>query len=253
MPVPANLPVNPGYVLNVPVTFSPPSAGTVSGTYRFTFTDATGTHEVDVPLSGTGAAATTGTVAIPPPGGGWTFNGSAQMTSPSVTLNPNNTAEAGSVVYSVPQPSDGLLANFTMSIGGDADAEGMTLALLDPSSAGLTALGSSGPGLGWAGQSGVAVALVTNSASDEPSSPFVGIATGSSGGQPKFAATSTTNVPDLSTGTHSVQVSVSGQTITVDIDSQQALSTTLPCRDHSRERAGRLHRRDRQRGQPRPQ
>jgi Abnormal spindle-like microcephaly-assoc'd, ASPM-SPD-2-Hydin len=226
-PVPASLPFNPGYVLNVPVTFSPPSAGTVSGTYSFTFTDATGTHEVDVPITGTGAATTAGTVAVPPPGGGWTFNGSAQMDGSHVVLTPSNTAEDGSVVYSVPQPSDGLLANFTMSIGGGTNSEGMTLALLDASSAQLNALGASGAGLGWAGQSGVAVAFVTHPAAGEPSSPFVGIATGSSGGQPTFAATST-SIPDLSTGTHDFQVSVSGQTITVDIDGQQVLQTTLP-------------------------
>jgi Abnormal spindle-like microcephaly-assoc'd, ASPM-SPD-2-Hydin len=228
MPIPASLPFNPGYVLNVPVTFSPPSTGPVSGSYSFTYTDATGTHQLTIPVSGTGTAPASGTISVPPPGGGWTFNGSARMDGTSVELNPDNTAEAGSVVYAVPQPSDGLQANFTMSIGGDANSEGLTLALLDPSSASLSALGSSGPGLGWAGQSGVAVALVTHSSAGEPASPFVGIATGASGGQPTFAATSTTNVPpDLSTGTHNVQVSVSGQTITVDIDGKQALSTTL--------------------------
>jgi len=226
-PVPANLPFNPGYVLNVPVTFSPPSAGAVSGPYSFTFTDATGTHEVDVPITGTGAAPSTGTVAVPPPGGGWTFNGSAQMSGTDVRLTSANVSQAGSVVYDVPQPSDGLLANFTTSMGGGTGGDGMTLALLDASSADTSALGSDGAGLGWAGESGVAVALVTHSTGGEPSSPFVGVATGSSGGVPTFAATSTTNVPDLRTGTHNVQVSVSGQTITVDIDGQQALSTTL--------------------------
>jgi hypothetical protein len=229
MPVPANLPVNPGYVLNVPVTFSPPSAGPVSGTYSFTFTDATGTHEVDVPVSGTGATPSTGTFAVPPPGGGWTFNGAARMSSTSVVLTPDNTAEEASVAYSVPQPSDGLVASFTTAIAGGSNADGMTLALQDASSAHVTGIGGTGNGLGWTGLSGVAIALVTNptGTGTEPSSPFVGIATGTSGGQPTFAATSTA-IPDLGTSTHKVQVSVSGQTITVEIDGSQVLSTTLP-------------------------
>ena len=226
--IPANLPFNPGYVLNVPVTFTPPSTGPVSGTYRVNWSDATGTHHLDVPVTATGVAPGPGTASVPPPGGGWTFNGSAQMSGADVILTPAKLSQSGSVIFSVPQPSDGLTAKFTTSIGGGTGGDGMTLALLDSGSAGLTALGSDGAGLGWAGQSGVAVALVTNPTGSEPLSPFVGIATGSSGGQPTFAATSTTNVPDLRTGTHNVQVTVSGQTITVDIDGQQALSTTLP-------------------------
>ncbi|HXS65202.1 MAG TPA: choice-of-anchor D domain-containing protein [Streptosporangiaceae bacterium] len=228
MPVPANLPFNPGYVLNVPVTFSPPGPGAVSGTYSFAFTDATGTHEVAVPVSGTGTDPTAGTASVPPPGGGWTFNGSAQMSGTDAKLTSGSPSQAGSVVYDVPQPSDGLLANFTTSLAG-AGGDGLTFALLDATSAHTSDLGSTGDGLGWAGDSGVAVALVTHSAGGEPASPFVGIATGSSGGVPTFAATSTTNVPsNLSGGPHNVQVSVSGQQITVDIDGQQALQTTLP-------------------------
>ncbi|HET7018183.1 MAG TPA: choice-of-anchor D domain-containing protein [Streptosporangiaceae bacterium] len=226
--VPANLPVNPGDGLNVPVTFSPPSPGAASGTYSFTLTDASGTHEVDVPVTGTGTTASTFAVAIPPPGGGWTFNGTAQMSGTDVRLTSANETQAGSVVYDVPQPSDGLVASFTTSMNGGAGGDGLTLALLDASSAKVTSIGGFGSGLGWTGTSGIAVALVTNSAPGEPASPFVGIATGSSGGVPTFAATSTANVPDLRTGTHHVQVSVSGQTITVDIDGRQALSTTLP-------------------------
>lgn len=224
-PVPANLPFNPGYVLNVPVTFSPPSTGAVSGTYSFTFTDVTGTHQVSVPVTGTGTAPATGNVAVPPPGGGWTFNGSAQMSGTDLELTPNGTHETGSVVHDVPAATDGLLANFTPSLGSDGD--GMTMALLDPSSAGLTALSSGDGSLGWAGQSGVAIALVTNPTGGEPAGPFIGIATGSSGGVPTFAATSAA-IPELKTGTPSVQVSISGQTISVDVDGNQVVSTSVP-------------------------
>lgn len=226
-PVPANLPFNPGYALNVPVTFTPPGPGAVSGTYGFSYTDAAGTHQLNVPVSATGTTPGAGSISVPGPGGGWTFNGSAQMSGTAVELNPVHAFNSGSVIFSVPQPSDGLTANFTTAMSGGTGGDGMTLALLDPGSAGVTALGSDGAGLGWAGQSGVAVALVTNPSGTEPSSPFVGVATGSSGGQPTFAATSTA-IPDLRSGTHAVQVSVSGQTVTVDIDGQQVLVTTLP-------------------------
>ncbi len=158
-----------------------------------------------MPVTATGVAQGPGNAAVPPPGGGWTFNGSAQMSGAEVILTPAKLSQSGSVIFSVPAPSDGLTAKFTTSIGGGTGGDGMTLALLDSGSAGLTALGSDGAGLGWAGQSGVAVALVTNPTGSEPSSPFVGIATGSSGGQP----TSTTNVPDLRTGTQSGTVSAS--------------------------------------------
>lgn len=225
-PVPADLPLNPGYDIEVPVTFTPPGAGAVSGSYGFTWTDVAGTHSLSVPVTATGVAPASG-IAVPPPGGGWTFNGAARMSGTALSLNPVAASKAGSAVYSVPAPSDGLHAAFTVSMGGGSGGEGMTLALLDATTAQVTALGQAGQGLGWAGQPGVAVALVTHPTGSEPGSPFVGIATGSSGNAPVFAATST-SIPDLRTGTHAVGVSVSGQTVTVTIDAVQVLSATLP-------------------------
>jgi hypothetical protein len=48
------LPVNGGYDLNIPVTFSPASAGHVTGSYRLTWKDRAGTHTLTVPIAATG-------------------------------------------------------------------------------------------------------------------------------------------------------------------------------------------------------
>ncbi len=225
-PVPAGLTLDPGEGISIPVTLTPPSAGKVTGRYRFTWTDVTGTHKFTVTLTGAGTSPASG-LAVPPPGGGWTFNGAAQMSGTALALTRAVPFTAGSAIYSVPQQSNGLRASFTVSISAGTDGDGMTLALLDASKAKVTVLGPSGAGLGWAGHSGIAVALVTRTTPPEPPGPFVGIATGSSGGKPAFIATST-SIPDLRQGTHTVEVSVSGQTITVGIDGRSVLSPTLP-------------------------
>ncbi|HUZ37462.1 MAG TPA: choice-of-anchor D domain-containing protein, partial [Streptosporangiaceae bacterium] len=53
-PVPADLPLNPGYRLDVPVTFTPARKGAFAATYRITWTDLRGTHTLAVRLTGTG-------------------------------------------------------------------------------------------------------------------------------------------------------------------------------------------------------
>ena len=80
------------------------------------------------------------------------FNGSAQMTGTDVRLTSARRRIAGSVVYDVPQPSDGLPANFTTSMGGGTGGDGLTLALLDPASADTSAIGLTRPALGLGGR-----------------------------------------------------------------------------------------------------
>lgn len=225
-PVSAGLPVNPGYDLELPVTFSPTSVGGVARTYQLTWTDAGGTHTVSVPVSGTGVAPASG-IAVPPPGGGWTLNGSARMLGSSVELTQAVPSQAGSAVYSVPEPSGGLTAKFTAAIGGGTGADGMTFSLLDASKASRTSLGGGGGGLGFAALPGVAVALDTYHDSGYPSGNFVGIATGASGRLLKYVATAT-NIPALRSGTHTIGVTVSGQQVTVTVDGKTVLNPTLP-------------------------
>jgi Bacterial lectin/PQQ-like domain/Abnormal spindle-like microcephaly-assoc'd, ASPM-SPD-2-Hydin len=224
--VASGLPVNPTNDVEIPITFTPASLGPVSGSYRLTWTDAQGSHNVTIPISGTGAARSSG-IAVPPPGGGWTLNGSAQMSGTSVALTQAVNNQAGSAVYSVPVPSDGLNAKFTAKIGGGTGADGLTFSLLDATKASPAALGGAGAGLGFGGLPGIAVALDTHKASGYPSSNFVGIATGTSGSLLHFAAT-TTNVPNLRSGPRVVAVAVAGQQVTVTIDGKKVLSATLP-------------------------
>jgi hypothetical protein len=48
------LPVNQGYNLELPVTFHPARPGAFHGTYKVTWTDRSGTHSLNVPITGTG-------------------------------------------------------------------------------------------------------------------------------------------------------------------------------------------------------
>jgi len=224
--VATGLPVNPGYDLKIPITFSPTSVGQVTSAYKRNWADVLGKHSVTVSVSGTGTAPSSG-IAVPPPGGGWTLNGSAQMSGTSLSLTPLTTNAAGSAVYAVPEPSNGLQASFTAQLGGGTGGDGMTLALLNASKAKTTSLGGNGAQLGFGGLKGIAVTLDTEQDGSYPSANFVGIATGASNGQLVFAATSS-NVPNLRNGPVQVGVAVSGQQVTVTVNGNSVLSSTLP-------------------------
>jgi hypothetical protein len=224
-PVAQNLPLNPGYDLVIPLTYTPTSIGASSGSYRIRWTDATGSHALRVPVTGTGVAPASG-IAVPGPGGGWTLNGSAAMSGTTLSLTQLSQFQQGSAVYSAPEPSNGLSATFTAQLGGGTGADGLTMSLLDARHAGPASLGGAGAELGYGGLPGVAVTLVTHQAPGEPSANFIGIATGLAGTVPKFAATSSA-IPSLRTGRHVIKVRVSGQTITVFVDGKRVLSPTL--------------------------
>lgn len=230
-PITAGLPVNPGaqYLVHVPVTFTPTSLGTVTSAYQVTWTDVAGTHTLKVPLTGTGVAPVAG-IAVPPPGGGWRFNGSARMTGANLSLTQLKVGQVGSAVYSMPVPSGGgLKATFTAQLSGGTGADGLTFALLDADQTTPAALGGAGAELGFGGQSGVAVTLDTfKDGPNYPSNSFVGVATGAQNGLLTFARTA--NVPGLRGKAHVVGVSVAAGTVTVTVDGKRVLSkaVTLP-------------------------
>lgn len=148
------------------------------------------------------------------------------MARSSLSLTQAVPNQRGSAVYSVPVPSDGLKATFTATLNGGTGANGIAFALLDASKAGPHAIGGSGSQLGFGGLTGVAVTLNTSKdASSYPSSSFVGIATGYSGGALQFAGKA--NVPGLRTGSHKIGVAVSGGKLTVTVDGKQYLSTAV--------------------------
>ncbi|MET9381675.1 choice-of-anchor D domain-containing protein [Streptomyces sp. NPDC002928] len=176
-------------------------------------------------------AVTATSYAVPPPGpNGWTYNGTAALSGTSLVLTQAVTSARGTGIQGTAVPSARLKAHFTATIGGGTGADGLALLLLDASRATPKSLGSGGGGLGYAGLPGVAVALDTHKNGTEPSSNFVGIANATSGGLPVYIATSTA-VPALRTGTHTVDVTVtSAGHLVVSVDGKQVIdkAMTLP-------------------------
>jgi hypothetical protein len=227
-PLSAGFILPPGDDIDIPVTFTPQSESATSGAYTLTASD--GFHPAQaltIGVSGTGVAPSSG-AAIPSPGGGWTLNGSAQMTGTTLRLTPAANGQAGSAVYYQPLPSAGLHARFTAQLGGGNGADGLTFGLVDAGHAAPSALGGGGADLGFGGIPGVAVAL------DTYPSNMIGIATGTTKSGLSFAATNK-NVPDLRSGTHVIDVTVTGSgpsTVAVKVDGRQYLAAkvTLPSR-----------------------
>jgi hypothetical protein len=170
---------------------------------------------------------TSGSTAILAPDDGWRFNGTAAISGSSAVLTPAQNNAAGSVLYARPVETDGLTASFSLTMNGGTGADGATFALLDPASATPTSLGGGGSNLGFGGLAGVAASFVTYPQNGVASNNFVGIATSTTGGSPAFVATST-SVPDLRSGSHSMVVRVSGSTMTISVDGTQVLSAAVP-------------------------
>jgi predicted lipoprotein with Yx(FWY)xxD motif len=191
------------------------------------FTGATGgqddRHEVSGVTIGSGA------VRVPPPGGGWSYNGSAIMAGPQTWLTNTVKGQSGSVVYPAPVASNDLRVQFNLQIGAGTGADGMTFALLSPTTA-TTAYGAGASGLGFGRLSGVAVVFDTHQVGDYPSSNFAGIATGVTSSGALKLANSVSEIGALRAGTHNVEVIVSGGVLVVYFDGSQILAqkVTLP-------------------------
>jgi hypothetical protein len=165
-------------------------------------------------------------VTAPPDG--WTTNGSATISSGTVVLTTATKEQTGTCVYGTPLITRGLHAAFTIQISGGTGGDGITFMLLDAATAKPTALGAGGGGMGFAGLPGVAVAFTTYGQPGDPSNNFVGISSQGNGRNLKYLATST-NVPNLRTGTHAVEVVAGdGQTLTVFVDQVQVLQAATP-------------------------
>jgi predicted lipoprotein with Yx(FWY)xxD motif len=175
-----------------------------------------------------GVSIHSGAVRVPPPGGGWSYNGSALMAGPDTQLTIVS-GGTGSVVYPVPVASNGLRVRFNEQIGGGTGGDGMTFALLNPSM-GNTAYGSGGAGVGFAKLSGVAVVFDTRQVAGYPSSNFAGIATGASSTGVLKLTSSVNEIGQLRAGTHNVEVTVTGGVLVVYFDGAQILAqkVTLP-------------------------
>ena len=220
-----NQPIAAGATASIPVTFTPQARGTITGKYTVTTTDGFTTRTTTVTVEGIGAPPAARTTAVASPGGGWTLNGSSTMTGTTLQLTPAKASQTGSAIFYQPVPSSGIHAQFTARLNGGNGGDGMTFSLLNPATA-TTARGAGAGQLGYGGLNGISVVLGTRKDAGDPSANFVGIATGSSHGHLVFAATST-KVPNLRSGTHTITVTVSGKKVTVEVNGRAYVSATV--------------------------
>ena len=224
--------INPGQALTESVTFSPTAPGVASGSYSITVNDGEGAHVVS--LSGTGVSSGGATSVPSPTAGGWTLLGNAAVVSSAspayLQLTNASSAgyEAGLAYYPTAVHGVGVTATFDALLENGTGADGLTFALLNAAS-GPPVLGVDGGGLGFSGNSGIAVALDTYQNSQNPSANFVGVATGA-GPQPDtltWGATSTA-VPTLHDSSSPIHVVVTTTTtgVTVSVNGTQVLSWT---------------------------
>jgi hypothetical protein len=166
---------------------------------------------------------------------GWTLNGTAiapagggvQLTSAA------RVGAAGSTYVSSAVNPDGLSVAFDAQLGGGSGADGLALDLADAGSgATATSLGASGGGLGFASTPGLAIALDTFKNAGDPSSNFVGVASGSAGASMLQYGATSTRVPNLRTAVRHVVVSFLAGTVSVSVDGVDALDApiVLPAR-----------------------
>ena len=224
--------INPGQALTESVTFSPTAPGVASGSYSITVNDGEGAHVVS--LSGTGVSSGGATSVPSPTAGGWTLLGNAAVVSSAspayLQLTNASSAgyEAGLAYYPTAVHGVGVTATFDALLENGTGADGLTFALLNAAS-GPPVLGVDGGGLGFSGNSGIAVALDTYQNSQNPSANFVGVATGA-GPQPDtltWGATSTAvaTLHDSSSPIH-VVVTTTTTGVTVSVNGTQVLSWT---------------------------
>ncbi|MCW2948091.1 MAG: bamB 2 [Actinoallomurus sp.] len=212
--------IGAGQVVHQSVTFQPSRPGAQTATYDLTG-DA-GQGAMSVPLTGMG------TGALPAPNTTtWSINRAATMKGTDLTLTPATKYQAGSAFYRQAVPVNGLHAAFTAQLGPGSGGDGLTFALLDPRRQTPASVGGDGGGVGFLGLHGVAVSLVTTNNTQAKSSNFTGVVAGPGG--KTLTYTSTAVVPKaLRTGTHAVDVTVTGGHVKVSVDGKQLIDSVPP-------------------------
>lgn len=142
----------------------------------------------------------------------WQLAGSATRTDATAHLTvAAQRFAAGSVYYDVPVRADGLSASFDASIFGGHGGDGMTFALLDPSSPGR--VGGAGGGLGFSGLDGTAVVFDTFDNASGQLRGTIGIADAAAGTTFSYLA-SNTSVGNLR-ARHHYDITVTDGVLTV--------------------------------------
>lgn len=182
------------------------------------FTAGTGRSYANHVISG--VTISSGSTSVPPPGGGWSYNGSAGMSGSDTALTPVAPDLAGSVTLANPLAIHAMQLNFTSVIGNGTGGNGLTFSLLDAASASSGAVGNSGDGLGVTGLPGVYVTLNTVTNGQAVSS--ASIATNPASGTAPSAYFTATNIPSL-IGTHTWWVVFYQGVISVAMDGRIVL------------------------------
>jgi hypothetical protein len=164
----------------------------------------------------------------------WHLNGKATAASGTVnlTLDGQNYA-AGSLVNSTAVNPIGLHATFTEQTTGATTktGDGLTFALLDASANQPTALGGTGGGLGVSGLTSAFLALCTYPDMTVNSYNFAAAGTAAAGSTSLTLLGSSTSVPAIQGGTHTVDITITPAShMVVLIDGTQYLdvAVTLP-------------------------
>ena len=206
-------------------------AVTLPPSVRFAFTGANGAKTDDHVVSK--VTLTAGGHRIPPPGGGWSYNGIATTAGTDTRLTPALASKAGSVVYPVPVQAAGLRVTFNAQLGGGTGGDGLTLALLNPKATTARWVGLPGlmVGLGTrAGVPGVGVVLATGRRTSPLGLVGTSIRVDSTGLRYQQVARA---IGSLLSGTHTVTVAVSGQAgpgdlVTIYLDGARVLVENEP-------------------------
>jgi Abnormal spindle-like microcephaly-assoc'd, ASPM-SPD-2-Hydin/PQQ-like domain len=197
---------------------------------RVAFTGGTGSSAGSQAVTGVKVSA--GSQALPLPGGGWSFNGSARMLGSATRLTRAARAEAGSVVYPAAVPTSGLTASFTAQLSGGTGADGLTFALLDPTTSTATSVGADGVSDGFAGLGGIAIGMDTDTAPNVgANSNYAYIAKGTAGATGLDLVQQAEAIPPLRSGPNLVTVRImpngSADIITVWLDGKQIMQQTV--------------------------
>jgi hypothetical protein len=165
-----------------------------------------------------GVTIESGGAGVPPPGGGWSYNGSASASGPDTELTSNAPRLSGAVTYAQPLQINSMALEFTTVISGSGNRcgdGGLTFSLFDASAASASSVGRGGQGLGAAGVPGLSVTLNTETGGKPV--PSVAIAAESASGAVPDVQFANPVIPSLS-GTHTWWVLATGGDIVVTMD-----------------------------------
>lgn len=161
----------------------------------------------------------------PAPAPGWALNGSAARAGTAIRLTEADNGQAGSAILSAPVNTASLRVGFDAEFTGGTGGDGMALALWDADQP-ATTLGGAGGNLGLPRSQGLAVTFDTYRNQEDPSGNLVGLIRTDRDGRTYLD--STTDIPNLRTGTHHVEVAVDVGRIRVILDGRTVLDAAAP-------------------------